>query len=81
MVKLQVGWLAIDVYPTFESDYWNPEFATFWAENDLLAAVTRRQFLDTQFASLDPNLAARRAFKQVLDEFAHLLEGPEEPAH
>ncbi len=79
--RLQVGWQALEVYPTFQSDYWKPEFAGLWAETDLLAAVARRQIADTQLAAIDPNVAARRAFKNVLDELARLLEGPEEPAH
>jgi len=80
-IKLQVGWQALEVYPTFQGDYWKPDFAGLWAENDLLAAVTRRQILNTQFAAIDPNVAARRAFKHVLEELAWLLNGPEEPAH
>jgi hypothetical protein len=80
-IKLQVGWQALEVYPTFQSDYWKPEFAALWAETDILAAVARRQIADRQFAAIDPNVAARRAFKNVLEDLARLLEGPEEPAH
>lgn len=69
------------MYPTFQPDYWKPEFAPAWAETDLLAAVARRQIAETQLATIDPNVAARRAFKSVLEELARLLEGPEEPAH
>jgi hypothetical protein len=74
-------WQAFEVYPAFQAEYWKPEFAALWAETDLLAAVARRQFANTQLAAVDPNVAARRAFKNVLDEFMPLLDGPEEPAH
>ena len=80
-IKLQVGWQALEVYPMFQSDYWRPEFAALWAETDLLAAVARRQFADTQLAAIDPNVGARRGFKNVLEELSRLLDGPEEPAH
>lgn len=80
-IKLQVGWQALEVYPAFQAEYWKPEFAALWAETDLLAAIARRHFTDTQLAAIDPNVPARRAFKTVLDEFARLLDGPEEPAH
>jgi hypothetical protein len=36
---------------------------------------------DSQLAAIDPNAAARRAFKSMLEELTRLLEGPEEPAH
>jgi hypothetical protein len=81
VIKLRVGWQALEVYPTFHPDRWKPEFAGLWAENDLLAAVARHHIADTQLAAIDPNVAARRAFKKLLEELARLLEGPEEPAH
>jgi hypothetical protein len=80
-IKLQVGWQALEIYPTFQSEYWRPEFAALWAETDLLAAVARRQFAETQLAAIDPNVGARRGFKSVLEELSRLLDGPEEPAH
>jgi hypothetical protein len=80
-VKLQVAWQALEVYPAFQDDSWKPDFAPLWAETDLLAAVARRHLADTQLAAIDPNAAARRAFKSVLEELAALLDGPEEPAH
>ena len=81
IMKLRVGWQALQIYPAFDARYWKPEYASLWAESDLLAAVARRQLDDSQLAALDPNAAARRAFKSTLDELARLLEGPEEPAH
>jgi hypothetical protein len=80
-MTLQVGWQALEVYPAFQAKYWKPEFATLWAETDLLAAVARQQFARAQQIALDPNVFARRHYKAVLDELARLLEGPEEPAH
>lgn len=80
-VKLQVGWQAIEVYPAFEARYWNSEYAPLWAEADILAAVARRQLSDAQFAAIDPNVAARNKFRQLLEQLRSLLDGPEEPAH
>jgi hypothetical protein len=80
-VVLPTGWRAIEVYPTFDQDYWKPENAPLWAETDLLAAVARKQLENAKFAEIDPNVAARRAFRELLGEFTSLLEGPEEPAH
>lgn len=80
-IKLQVGWQALEVYPAFQPGYWKPEFAALWAENDLLAAVARRQFANAKLAAIDPNVPARRALKAILDELVRLLNGPEEPAH
>lgn len=80
-ISLQVGWQALEVYPAFQPEYWKPEFASLWAESDLLAAVARRQLADARRAEIDPNASARRAFKTLLEELAQLLEGPEEPAH
>jgi len=81
LFKLPVGWQALEIYPAFQAEYWKPEFAALWAEMDILAAVARRRFADTQLAAMDPNVPARRAFKAALEEFARLLDGPEEPAH
>src|SRR5712691_10655162 len=80
-ITLQVGWQALEVYPMLQPEYWNPEFAPLWAETDLLAAVARRQFAETQLAAIDPNVGARRGFKNVLEELSRLLDGPEEQAH
>jgi hypothetical protein len=79
--KLQVGWQAIEVYPPADPAYWKPEYATVWAETDLLAAVARRQFADAQFSALDPNVTARKTFRELLERFTALLDGPEEPLH
>ena len=80
-VKLQLGWQAIEIYPSFDPDYWKPEYAPLWAETDLLAAVARRQFTEAQFAALDPNITARRTFRCLVEEFTALLDGAEEPLH
>ena len=80
-MKLAVGWEAIEMYAPFDPNYWKPEYAALWAERDLLAAVVRKNLEDTQFAAIDPNVAARKKFKNLLDQLQALLEGPEEPAH
>ena len=80
-VKLPVGWQSIEFYPTFDPRYWKPEYAPMWAEIDLVAAVARRQFTDSRFATLDPNTTARKRFQLLLSEFQTLFSGPEEPLH
>jgi hypothetical protein len=80
-MTLQVGWRAIEIYPRFDSAYWQLEHAPLWAETDLLAAVARSQLRDAHFNALDPNLSARKAFAALLAELEGLLNGPEEPAH
>ena len=80
-MTLQVGWRAIEVYPRFEPAYWNVEYASLWAETDLLAAAARRQSHEAQFTALDPNLGARKMFALLIAELEALLHGPEEPAH
>ena len=80
-LELPVGWLALEFYPRLGAPRWNPQFAPLWAETDLLAAVAREQFRSAQFASLDPNVDARKNFLRVVAEFESLLSGPEEPAH
>lgn len=78
---LQVAWRGIDIYQNFTSEHWKPEFAALWAETDILAAATRAQLRDAQFAALDPNMHARKVFAELIAKFEVLLEGPEEPAH
>jgi hypothetical protein len=80
-LKLNMGWQALEFYPPLDLAYWKPEYAPLWAENDLLAAVTRQQFADAQFRALDPNVTARKTFQYLFGEFTALLEGPEEPLH
>jgi hypothetical protein len=80
-MALQVGLRAIEIYPCFDSAYWQPQYAALWAEADLLAAVARSQLRDAHFNALDPNLAARKAFADLLAGLQELLDGPEEPAH
>jgi len=80
-LKLAVGWQAIEIYPPVDAQYWKPEYAPLWAERDLLAAVARRKFEDAQFAAIDPNVAARNKFRNLIEQLQSLLDGPEEPAH
>jgi len=80
-LKLATGWEAIEIYPTLDIKYWNPEYAPLWAENDLLAAVARKQLEDAQFVAIDPNVAARNKFQSLVTTLETLLSGPEEPAH
>lgn len=79
--RLKMGWQALEFYPPLDLAYWKPEYAPLWAENDLLAAVTRQQFADAHFKALDPNVTARKTFQHLFDQFMALLKGPEEPLH
>ena len=79
--KLKVGWETIEIYPLLGGEHWKPEYARQWAELDLLAAIAQRNLQDLAIASLDSRAETRRRFSTVLDEFAVLLEGKEEPIH
>jgi hypothetical protein len=80
-IRLHTGWQAIEVFPAFDANYWKPEYAPLWAEADLMASVARQQLRNAQFAALDPNVAARKAFRYLVEQLLSLLNGPEEPAH
>lgn len=49
-VRLPVGWERIDVYPALADEYWKPEYASAWAELDILAEIVRRNSLETDAA-------------------------------
>ncbi len=72
--RLPVGWQCIEVFPFFRVEDWKPEYATVWAETDLLAAVAAHQCQERQFESLDPNAAARKEWAQRLQSFKDLLD-------
>lgn len=80
-IKLPFGWEAIELYPPYEADIWEPSLATQWAENDLLAAVIRGNLQDQQFREIDPNAQARKKMAELIAHYESLLEGPEEPLH
>jgi hypothetical protein len=79
--RLPVGWRAIEVYPDLAIDYWNPDHAASWAENDLLFCLLQRNAREGQLLALDGRGAARKKCAETLAEFASLLDGPEEPVH
>lgn len=81
VVRLNVGWLAIEIFPKVDACYWRPEYAAGWAEADLLQYFARRQLTDSKFTALDPHVAARKNVEALLLEFEPLLEGPEEAMH
>ena len=80
-IKLPFGWEAIELYPPYEADKWEPSLATQWAENDLLAAAMRRNLQDQQLREIDPNAQARKKMAELIAHYESLLEGPEEPLH
>jgi hypothetical protein len=79
--QLPVGWRAIEVYPPLGIEYWNPDFASAWAEADILFNLVQRNSREMQLASLDGRAATRKEYARVLNEFTALLDGPEEPVH
>ena len=75
-IRLPAGWECIEAYPFFDLKHWNRRSASVWAEDTILATVVARQAMESQFQSLDPNVAARRQFAVVLQEYRKLLDSP-----
>jgi hypothetical protein len=73
-IRLPVGWECIEVYPFFDREQWKPDYAPFWAENDLLATVVGQQFRESHFQSLDPKAEARRQVAELLKSYKDLLD-------
>src|SRR5262249_28172203 len=73
-LRLPVAWNCIEIFPFLNLDSWKPEFATLWAENDILAAVATQQFREAHYQSLDPNSSTRKQYAVLLDEFRRLLD-------
>jgi hypothetical protein len=59
VVALPVGWKAIEIYPRLREEYWRPEYAAAWAEQDLLGAIAQRNLAVNALHRLD----GRRDFK------------------
>ena len=77
-MRLPIGWECIEVFPFPDIVQWKPEYASIWAENDLLASVVANQFRDRQLSNLDPNAAARTEFAKLLAEYKQLLDSDPE---
>jgi hypothetical protein len=73
-VRLPVGWNCIEVFPFLDIKQWKPEYASVWAENDLLASVVARQLHEDEFRSLDPSADVRRSYARLLNEYRTLLD-------
>ena len=73
-MKLPVGWDCIEVYPDIDMNCWKPEFATIWAESDILASALTFHMQENSFHQLDPKAEARRQYSKILDEFRALLD-------
>jgi hypothetical protein len=73
-VRLPVGWECIEIYPFFERERWKPEYATVWAEKDLLASLLVNQIEESRYQSLDPKAAARKLLAKVLKDYKALLD-------
>lgn len=79
--KLPYGWEAIELFPPYDADTWDPSLAPLWAEMDLLAAITRRNLQEQQLREIDPNAQARKKMAELILQYESLLDGPEEPLH
>jgi hypothetical protein len=80
-LKLSVGWQAIEIYPPLNDEYWKPEYATMWAELDILAKIAEQNARISALHALDSRGATRQYYAKLLYDFDQLLNGPEEPAH
>jgi hypothetical protein len=80
-ITLNVGWQAIEIYPPLGDEYWKPEYAPLWAENDILATIVEKNGIAAALHALDSRGAIRKHYANLLGEFDALLNGPEEPAH
>jgi hypothetical protein len=81
VVRLPVGWQAIEVYPRLPENLWGTEYAQTWAQIDLLSAIAQRNILVSSLNALDGRGAAREKYARLLEEFSALLDGSEEPCH
>jgi hypothetical protein len=81
VIPLRVGWQAMEVYPRLSVEYWKPEYAAVWAQLDLLSAIAQRNAVTSALHRLDGRRAAREHHARLLEQFAGLLQGPEEPCH
>ena len=79
--RLGVGWQAIEVYAPMSLDHWKTEYASFWADYDILAAVAQRNILTSSLRAIDGRGDARKKATALLLEMDSLLQGPEEPLH
>jgi hypothetical protein len=80
-LQLQVGWLAIEIYPLLKDEYWQSEYAPNWAELDILAIAAQHNLRESHLSALDSRAETRRQYTALLAQFESLLQGPEEPVH
>ncbi len=73
-LNLPVGWQCIEIFPFFNLDHWKPEFASIWAENDILSSILTKQSQETEFHNLDPNVEARKNYGKILKDYEGLLD-------
>jgi hypothetical protein len=81
LMSLPVGWQAIEIYPRLGEEYWLPEYASAWAQLDLLSAIAQRNAVESALQRLDGRGAAREHYTKLLEELEALLAGHEEPCH
>lgn len=77
-MRMPVGWECIEVFPYPDVTQWKPEYATIWAERDLLAWVVADQYKKQQLLNLDPKATARAEFTKLLKAYKQLLDSEPE---
>jgi len=77
-VRFPFGWECIEIFPFPNKNHWKPEYASIWAENDILASVVTAQFREQQFHNLDPKAAARAEYEKLLFAYKQLLDSEPE---
>ena len=80
-VKLNVGWVAIEVYPLLQDNHWKPEYTPLWAELDILFILNQKNVIKNELTQFDSRNETRKYYIQLLKEFESLLGGLEEPVH
>jgi hypothetical protein len=79
--RLPFGWEAVELFPSFNMDSWEPGVSSLRAERDMYAAVARRNLQDEKYRDVDPNAQARKLMAELIKQYESLLSGAEEPIH
>lgn len=73
-IRIGAGWECIEVFSGLDANAWKPEYATLWAESDILGAAVMAHQREEINKSLDPKASARKHYCALLAEFRALLD-------